>query len=132
MKVLAQNLIIDMDMVLKPTKQVWPWEVAVIQEKYGEGKVRLLDTVEIEVDELPDAPREYQRLGIAFGFDGGEGGSQRPYVEDAYGRGKAGITALDAAMKGGSKEKRATRKKAAVKKPEAPVEDTGVGDPLDL
>ena len=136
MKVHVQNLIIDMDMVLKPSKQVWPWEVPVMQEKYGEGKVRLLDTVEIEVEELPDAATEYHRLGIAFGFDGGEGGSQRPFVEDAYGRGKAGVDALAKAIKNSGKKKVTRRKKPAVKKPVKPEvkSDFGedVGDPLAL
>ena len=54
MKITVQNLIVDRDMVLKPSQQVWPWEVPVLQEKFGESKVRLTDTAEIERNELPN------------------------------------------------------------------------------
>lgn len=94
MKVTMQSVIIDRDMVLKPSMLAWNWEVPVLQAKYGDGRVRLLEAVEKEVDGLPDATSEFSRLGTAYGAD--TGGSNLPFVELAYGRGKPGIDALQA------------------------------------
>lgn len=136
MKVLVQNVIIDRDMVLKPSKMVWMWEVPVLQEKYGDGKVRLLDAVEREVKELPSAMSEYSRLASCHGADSGDVGTNMTYVEMAYGRGKAGYAALqseiDGCMVGAAKPK--PKKKVAAKKakpePEPVTADDGDGDPL--
>jgi len=135
MKVLVQNLTIDRDMVLKPSKKVWMWEVPVLQEKYGEGRVRLLEAVEKEVNGLPDAASEFSRLIMHHGTDSGDGGSRVPYAELAFGRGKAGHKALqaeiDGCIVGAAKPK---KKKVAAKKvkpePEPDVSDDGGGDPL--
>jgi len=136
MKVLVQNVIIDRDMVLKPSKKVWMWEVPVLQEKYGDGRVRLLDAVEKEVKELPDAVSEFPRLARCHGTDSGDTGSRLSYAELAFGRGKAGYAALqaeiDGCIVGAAKSK--PRKKVAAKKaapePEPVLADDGDGDPL--
>lgn len=135
MKVTVHNCIIDMDMVLKASRQIWPWEIPVLQEKHGAGKVQLQDSAEVifvEREELPEAAEEFARLANAHGFDGGKGGTNRPYVELAYGRGRAGIQELAKEIKKAGKQK-AVRKKAAVKK-KAPKksEPSGSGDPLDF
>ena len=130
MKVFAPTVIIDMDVMTKIGKQVWPWEVAVLQEKFGESKVRVQDVSEVEVGELPDAADEFGRLANAHGADSGDGGSNQPYVVIAYGRGKAAITALEKEMKASARK---PRKKAAPKKPEPAVKaEEGDGDPLGM
>ena len=133
MKVLVHRIIIDRDMVLKPSKKVWAWEIPVLQEKYGEGRVRLLEEVEKEVNELPDAASEFARLAVAHGSDRGDNGTNQSYAELAYGRGKAGLSALQAEIDGCivGAEKPAKRKKAAAKKkpePEPVMADEGDGD----
>jgi hypothetical protein len=140
MKVSVQRAIIDMSMVLKPSVQLWSWEVPVVQEKFGGGKVRLLDEVEIEIGSLPDADDEFVRLGIRHGSDGGDGGTNMSFVELAYGRGAAGKKALEEAIRlseVGAKRKRKPRKKAAAKKVETvepeitvPTVEANEGDPL--
>ena len=137
MKVLVQNIIIDRDMVLKPSRKVWMWEVPVLQEKYGGGKVRLLEAVEKEVKELPDAMSEFSRLVSSHGADSGDAGTNIPYAEMAYGRGKAGVTALQAEIDGcivGAAKATPKKKKVAAKKatpkPEPVFADEGDGDPL--
>lgn len=127
MKVVVQNLVVDMDMVTKVGKQVWSWEVPVLEAKYGGGKVRLQDTAEIEIQALPDPAEEYQRMGRAHGKDSGDGGTNMSFVELAYGRGVVGLKALAKEVKG-CVAKKSRRKPAAKPKP-AP---TGDGDPLDL
>lgn len=131
MRVTVQNAIIDMSMVLKPSKQLWAWEVPVVQEKFGEGRVRLLDEVEVEREGLPDAADEFIRLGILHGSDGGQGGTNVPYVEMAYGRGRAGIKALAEAIANsevGAKPKGRPRKK---QEPESVARvEADEGDPL--
>ena len=133
MEVTVQNLIIDRDMVLKPHIQAWLWEVPLLQAKHGEGAVRLLDAVEIEVDALPDIENVYSGLMRKYGVDGGEGGTNIPFVEIAYGRGKAGKTALQKAITKSAKRLRKAPKKTAPKQPDpAPAVDDGDGDPLDI
>lgn len=127
MKVQAPTVVIDMDVVTKIGKQVWPWELAVLQEKFGESKVRVQEVSEVEVTELPDAAEEYGRLANAHGADSGDGGSNMPYVMMAYGRGKAAIAELKKAIKASTSKPG----KAAAKKPApAPEAETGEGDPL--
>jgi len=124
MKTVASNVIIDRDMVSKIPKQVWSWEVPVLEAKFGEGKVRLLEEVEIEVEQVPTPQDEFARLSRAHGTDAGDGGTNMTYCELAYGRGKAAIAALGKEMK-----RKKTRKKQ-VEKP-AP-EPEGLGDPMDM
>lgn len=128
MKVHAPTVIIDMDVMTKIGKQVWPWEVPVLQEKFGESMVRVQDVSEVEVGELPDAADEFHRLGNAHGADSGDGGSNLPYVVMAYGRGKAAIKELEKAMKASTRK---PRKKAAPKAAPAPAEEAE-GDPLGM
>lgn len=140
MKVTLHRAIIDMSMVLKPSKQIWDWEVPVMQEKFGEGSVQLLEAVEAERDSLPDAADEFARLSLAHGSDGGDGGTNMSYVEMAYGRGKAGISALQKAIEaseiGVTPKPKGRKKKASAKKQEvahAPPEveaEADEGDPL--
>lgn len=127
MKATVANVIIDMDMVTKIGKQVWAWEVPVLEAKFGDGKVRLLDEAEIEVQSKPDPAEEMARMNRAHGKDTGDGGTNMTYCELAYGRGKAAINAL-------AKEiKRKPRKAKAAAKPDPEPEGDGDGnDPLDL
>jgi len=136
MKVLVHNLIVDMEMVLKASKQAWAWEVPVLQEKHGEGRVRLLDTAEIEISKLPIPGEEFVRMANAFGIDSGKQGTNLPYVELAYGRGRSGIAELTKEMNDSvvKDAKPKAKKKAAGKKPKAVVETAaqGGGSPLEF
>lgn len=124
MKVTVHNVIIDRDMVTKVSKQLWPWETEVLREKFGDGKVRLQGTAEVEVAALPDAKREFRRLASVFGSDG----NSVSYAEMAYGRGTAGVKELQKALKASTKK---ARKPA--KKPEPVVAPSdNEGDPLDM
>ena len=75
-------------------------------------------------------------MAVAHGSDSGGTGTNQSYAELAYGRGKAGLSALQAEIDGCivGAEKPAKRKKAAAKKPKPePVfadEGEGDGDPL--
>jgi len=142
MKITVQNLIVDRDMVLKPHQQVWPWEVPVLQEKFGESKVRLMDTAETERNELPNPGEEFMRLAASHNVDSGKGGTNRPYVELAYGRGRSGIEELGKAIKRAAAKKRVTKAKAKpveakpkveAKVPKAPkAEAKAEADPLGM
>jgi hypothetical protein len=131
MKATVQKVIIDRDLVLKVSKRPWLWEIPVIQEKYGDGGVQLLDEVEVEVEGLPDASEEYARLAMAHGGTGGNGSVNSTYVELAYGRGKAGVDALRKAIAAAGEAKvKKMSKKVAAKKPKSVEPDDGDGDPL--
>lgn len=127
MKSVAATVIIDMGMTHKPAKQVWKWEIPVLEAKFGEGKVRLLDEVEVEVESVPDPKDEYTRLSRAHGVDSGDGGTNMTYCELAYGRGKAGYDAIAKEMR-----TKKPRKAKAVKKPAPAPAPDGDGDPLDM
>lgn len=92
------------------SKRVWPWEVAVLQEKYG-GAVEVHGEVVEERDVAPDAETEYRRLNANHGFEPIRGVS---YAEMVYGRGAAGIAALDKEI-----QKACGKKAAARPKPKA-------------
>ncbi len=130
MIVIAQNLIIDRDVMTKIGKQVWPWEVLILQCKYGGGKIRIVkgDTEEITIKSLPDPETEMDRLQRVHGRDSGEGGSGQFYIHDAYGRGPAGVKALKKAIKASVKKRKSPEKKVE-SKPEAKPQ---TGDPLDF
>jgi len=135
MQITVQNLVVDRDMVLKPSQQVWMWEVPVLQAKYGESKVRLTDTAKVERNGLPSPGEEFVRLVQAHGIDNGSGGTNLPYAELAYGRGKAAITALAKVIKGSAKKPRIAKKPSTAKKPDpapAPKAEEGEGDPLGM
>ena len=122
MKALVQTVLIDRDMVTKISKEVWGWETPVLEAKFGDGRVRVLDESEREIEELPDAKDELMRLANAHGFDTS---SNTAYAELAYGRGKAAESELAKAMK--------KKLKKAASKPKKPAKaDEGDGDPLDL
>jgi hypothetical protein len=123
----APIVIIDMDAMMKIGKQVWPWEVAVLQEKFGESMVRIQEVSEVEVKELPDAAEEYMRLQNAHGADSGDGGSNLPYVQMAYGRGKAAIAAFEKEIKASIKKPKIAKAKA---KKSIPKVEEAEGDPL--
>lgn len=133
MIVVAQNLIIDRDVMTKIGKQVWPWEVLVLQCKFGGGKVRIEkgDTEEITLNALPDAATEMDRLERAHGSDGGSGVL---YARDAYGRGPDGIKALKKAMKASVKNREKPKPKDEQKKaPDVQAQSKPQqGDPLDF
>jgi hypothetical protein len=66
-----------------------------------------------------------------YGSDSGQGGTNLPYVELAYGRGKQGIAALEQAINASvAGEKRKYRKKVAVEIPAIIENDEGEDDPL--
>lgn len=126
MKITMHKSIINMDMVTKISRELWPWEVDILDAKHGDGTVQVIDpTVEVERESLPDAADEFARLARMYGSDN----SGMSYVEVVYGRGKAGIRALEKAMKQQPKRKVA-KKKTAAKKPATAKKAAVGGDPL--
>jgi hypothetical protein len=123
MKVTVQKVIIDRDFVTKIAKPVWLWEVPVLEAKFGDGRVRMLETEQVEIQSKPDVAEEFARVASAHG---------KEFMEDAYGKGKAAMKAFESEFKKafGAKKKPAAKKKAAAKKPAAEVAETGQGDPL--
>jgi hypothetical protein len=126
MKIRVHNVVIHKDKVCKPSKQVWPWELPVLEEQYPAGLVAVDEDSYVERDSLPDPEGEFSRLGIVFGNEPETG---QALVHLAYGRGKAGIKALAEVIEGSlyddkpkaakrppAKKKAAAKKKATAKK----------------
>lgn len=132
MQVTVQNVLIDRDMVTKLPKQLWNWELPVMEAKFPDGKVQLRDAEQIEISELPDVDVEYERLTLAHGTDGGQGGTNLSYVELAYGRGREGKKRMASVIKASTKAPRKPRKKASTKPEPTPQVEAGEGDPLDM
>lgn len=133
MQVSVQNVLIHRDSMTKIGKQLRAWEVPVLEAKFGEGLVERMDGEGThEVEQLPNAAAEFHRLMRAYGSDTGNGGTNLPCVELAYGRGRQGVAALEKAMNEsvvGAKRKY-ERKKVAVETPAIIDNDEGEGDPL--
>jgi len=123
-----QNILIDRDMVTKIPKAVWLWEVPIIEAKFGEGRVQIRGVEQHEIKALPDAETEFDRLTRCHGFDDGSNGTNRSYLEMAYGPGKVGMKALADAIKestGKSTAKTVKKKKVSVKKASLIAKDDG-------
>lgn len=97
MKIVCKSILIVRDPMTKTAKLVKPWEVPAYRSKFGDEAVIISgNDVEVEVDELPDAEEESSRLRQLFGV---EDETKQSHIDIVYGRGQAGIKALEAAMK---------------------------------
>ena len=103
-------------------KQVWPWELPVLEAQFGEGRVTIRDEDTVIDRELPDAESEYRRLGMAYGL----GSKGMSHVEEAYGPGKRGVRALEKEIKDSkSRPAPAVPKKAKAEKDKVSVSADG-------
>lgn len=111
MKVSVTNCVVDRDATTKTPKQVWAWELPVLESQFPGGAVRIIDTEFVEKEELPDAEEEYVRLERAYGGEQEPGGS---HVSMAYDRGHKGVKllrqAIEDAVDGATKKSKAQRK----------------------
>lgn len=112
MQISVSKITIARDPMTIVSKMTWPWEVAVLQEKYG-GKLEVYGEAIEERDEVPNAASEYQRMGANHGFEGDRGVA---YVEMVYGRGAAGIAALDKEIQKATGKKAVSKSKAKADK----------------
>ena len=76
-------------------KIVRAWEVPILEEIHGPDQVLVGGAVEKEIDELPVAADEYDRLVQTYGMNGD---TKNPYVQIVYGNGRAGVKALEEAI----------------------------------
>lgn len=96
MKVMFTQIVIERDPMTKIPKMAAAWEVPVYRSQYGDEKVEILsDAVEMEISELPNAREEYVRLRDVFGI---EADTKQSHVDIVYGRGQAGVKALEQAI----------------------------------
>ena len=95
MKVKATIILIHMNVTTTVPKQVFPWEVSVYEEKYTEGAIEEYESMIVDLDELPDAGEEFARMHRVCGTNDE---TNVPHVDNAYGRGKAGIAELKKAI----------------------------------
>lgn len=120
MSITVKNVLCHRSAVTVITKQVWPWELPVLEAQFGEGRISVRDDSTID-RELPEAEAEFERLANAYGI----GGRGMTCVEEAYGPGSRGVSALRKAIK--ASVSRPAPKKAEAKVSEAPH---GGDDPL--
>jgi len=125
--VLAVQVIIDIGITTKVSKEIWPWELAVYQEKYGEGSCPETGIVEI-TRVLPDASEEFVKLSSSLGVDED---TKISFVELAYGRGKQGVIALEKAIKKSTSKPKAKKppKEKAKPGPKPKVEEKPEAEP---
>lgn len=77
-------------------KEVLSWEVPILQEMYGEGSVEIGEEVTRDADGVPtESAEEMARLSRTYGQDQE---TKVPFVEIVYGRGPAGVKALQRSM----------------------------------
>lgn len=111
MQVKTIKCLITLGTMTVVSKTAWPWEAEVLQEKYG-GQCEFNSEGEAAVISLPDAESEFVRLQDAHGADERTGVA---HVENAFGRGKAGLKELAKSIKA-SKVKPKPRAAPKVKK----------------
>jgi hypothetical protein len=131
MKITVHNVVVDRDKMTKVSKQVWPWELPILESKFSGGLVKVNGSTFVERDSLPDSVDEFIRLQEMYGL---EEGTNIPHVHIAFDRDQRGMALMAKAIKGSVwKEKKARKpRKAKVTKVEAKVEDKAEAkDPLE-
>jgi hypothetical protein len=77
---------------------VGPWEVPILEAKHGESRLEVGEHVDYPDRPWPiDGASEMQRLGALYGKTSAADNSPT-FAELAYGHGKLGIKAMDAAI----------------------------------
>ena len=98
MKITVYNAVVDRDAMTKPSKQVWAWELAVLQSKFPGGLVHVNgSTFDERENPLPNADEEFMRLERQYGVDPD---TKQANVHLAYARGDKGVSMLAKAIKG--------------------------------
>jgi hypothetical protein len=95
MKVTVHNVIIHRDPMTKISKQVWAWELPVLESQFPGGTVQLVNKTFAEVNELPNGTDEYVRLEQMYGV---EEATKQSHVSLAYDRGARGFSLVSAAI----------------------------------
>jgi len=72
-----------------------PWEVPILEVIHEPGNVQELDSVVYPARDLPELNEEWNRLGTRYGKDAESGVF---YRDTAYGSGRVGMAALEAAI----------------------------------
>jgi hypothetical protein len=88
------NVLVTRDANTIIPKQVSAWELAVLEEMYGEGSIVVSDEVVRELA-VPDVEPEMARLARIYGT---EEDSKTPFVEIVYGRSTNGLRQLKKAI----------------------------------
>jgi len=96
MKVTVYSVVVDRDEMTKPSKQVWAWELPVLQSKFPGGLVHVNGSAFDERESLPNADEEFMRLERQYGVDPE---TKQAHVHLAYARGDSGVTMLAKAIK---------------------------------
>jgi hypothetical protein len=65
MKAKVHNVVVTRDVMTKPSKQVWDWELPVLEEQFPDGLVEVNDSFEVEISEPPDASETDRAFGLA-------------------------------------------------------------------
>jgi len=129
MDVKTIHVLISRDKMTKVPKEIWPWELAVVEQKFPDGLVEVMGEGSIERDSLPEADSEFIRLSEMYGSDERTGAT---HMERCYGTGKAGMDAFAKTIVASlQKAKPKAKTKAAVKEIAKEIASSGPVDPLD-
>lgn len=123
MKLKAHKVIVVRDETTRIGKEVWEWELPILDAVHPEGFViQTGEIIEVERTELPNPAAEYDRLTRIYKQDE----SGRDFTELVYGFRQKGVSELaeliEAAVVGASKRK---PRKAAEKAVASPVDPLG-------
>ncbi len=95
MKIIVHDVVVDRGAMTKPSKQVWDWELPVLQSKFPGGLVHVHGRTFVERDSLPEAEDEFMRLERQYGV---EEDTKQAHVHLAYDRGDKGVKLLQEAL----------------------------------
>lgn len=108
-------VVVSIGPMSKVPKLVWNWEIPVLEELYA---LEVVSEGEDDISKLPEVNSEFARMQDAYGSDEKTGVS---HVENAYGRGKAGISELKKAIAKSAVNKKAAKTKVAKKAADSTV-----------
>ncbi len=97
MKITVYNVVVDRDKMTKVSKQVWAWELPILESKFPGGLVKVNGSTFVERDSLPDPEHEFIRLQEMYGQ---EEGTNIPHAHIAYDRDQKGMALMAKAIKG--------------------------------
>lgn len=117
MKLRAYKIEVIRDEMTRISKEVWGWELPMLEAIYPGGLVVQNGEIEVERDSSPEARAEYFRLANVYKA---EPETKRDYVEIVYGYGESGVKELAKLIKKSTvKDRKPTsRKKVTAKKPD--------------
>jgi hypothetical protein len=126
-KVKVFDVIVERDPMTKIPKRVMAWELEIYRAKFPNG-IEVIGEDVAEIDELPDAATESERMRSLHGADAK---TNDVFFDDVYGKGRSGIAEFQRAIDESVVKHVKHAKPARAAKPEKSTQDSDAGKASD-